>query len=107
MVNQGSLGLEIDAAGRQSLTEIRSISLCNVLYKIIFKALANRLKRVLPYIISEYQSAFILNKMILDNVIAAFEIVHCLKRRGKCGRKKIVLKLDMAKAYDRVEWSFM
>lgn len=65
------------------------------------------MKKVLPYVISEFQSAFIPNRNILDNVLAAFESVHCLKRRGKSGQKKIVLKLDMAKACDRVEWPFL
>lgn len=78
-----------------------------VIYKIISKTLAMRMKKVLPYVISEYQSVFIPNRMILDNVLAAFETIHCLKRRGKRGRKKLALKLDMAKAYDRVEWAYL
>lgn len=61
----------------------------------------------MPYVISEYQSVFIPNRMILDNVLAAFEAIHCLKRRGKMGHRKIILKLDVAKAYDRVEWAFL
>lgn len=87
--------------------EFRSISLCNVLCKIISKVLAKRLKKAMPYVISEYQSVFIPNCMILDNVLVAFETVHCLKRKGKMGRRKIILKLDMAKAYDRVQWAFL
>ncbi|KAH0987985.1 hypothetical protein GBA52_015162 [Prunus armeniaca] len=87
--------------------EFRPISLCNVLCKIISKVLAKRLKKAMPYVMSEYQSVFIPNHMILDNVLAAFETVHCLKRRGRMGCRKIILKLDMAKAYDIVEWAFL
>lgn len=89
------------------VTEFRPISLCNVIYKIISKTIANRLKKVLPHAISEFRSAFIPNRMILDNVLAAFETIHCLWRRGKSGRKTVALKLDMVKAYDCVEWVFL
>ncbi|CAB4293457.1 unnamed protein product, partial [Prunus armeniaca] len=58
-------------------------------------------------VISEYQSSFVPHRMIFDNVLAAFGTIHCLKRRGKIERRKIILKLDMAKAYDRVEWIFL
>lgn len=58
-----------------------------------------RMKKILPFVISEHQSAFIPNTMIQRNVLAAFEIIHCLKRMGKWGRNKLALKLDMAKVY--------
>lgn len=45
--------------------------------------------------------------MILDNVLATLETIHCLKRRGKCSKKKLALKLDMTKVYDLVERAYL
>uniref|UniRef100_A0A803PKW7 CCHC-type domain-containing protein n=1 Tax=Cannabis sativa TaxID=3483 RepID=A0A803PKW7_CANSA len=83
------------------------ISLCNVSYKIIAKCLANRMKDSLKEVISENQSAFIRGRLIQDNAILGFEGLHYMKK-GRFGNgKKIALKLDMSKAYDRVDWRFL
>ncbi|KAF5481319.1 hypothetical protein F2P56_001980 [Juglans regia] len=89
------------------VTEFRSISLCNIFYKIVSKVLVNRFKGVLSEIISGNQSAFIPGRIITDNIMLAYEVLHTMKV-GKKGKKgNMAIKLDMSKAYDRIEWPFV
>jgi hypothetical protein len=92
----------------EQVTDLRPISLCNVIYKIVSKALANRLKVILPEIISPSQSAFVPGRLISDNILLiAYEMTHHLLNKRKGGTSYAAIKLDMIKAYDRVEWLFL
>jgi len=90
-----------------SMKDWRPIALCNVLYKVISKVLANRLKTVLPQCISDNQSAFVPGRSILDNAMVAIEVLHFMKAKT-CGEDRYVaLKLDISKAYDRMDWNYV
>ncbi|KAM2144184.1 hypothetical protein ACFX1R_047895 [Malus domestica] len=91
----------------QEMSQLRPISLCNVIYKIGPKVIANRLKKFFNVIISPHQSAFVPERLIFYNTLVATEIGHFLhnKRWGREG--SFALKLDLSKAYDRVEWNFL
>jgi hypothetical protein len=72
--------------------QFKPISLCNVIYKIITKVIATRLKLILPFIISKEQAGYVEGRQIMDNVILANEVIHSLKMTKIPG---ILIKLDL------------
>ena len=90
--------------GTKDPRKLRPIALCNVIYKIISKVIANRLKPLLPLIISPKQAGFVEGRQILDGIILVHKTIHSLKVTRTPG---MLLKLDLSKAYDKLNWQFL
>lgn len=89
------------------MINLRPISLCNVIYKIITKMVANQFQRVLDRCIDPAQSAFVPRRLISDNVLLAYEMLHTFGPKTRGRQRYMALKVDMNKAYDRVKWEFL
>eukprot|EP00253_Pinus_taeda_P004859 PITA_04859 len=87
-----------------SPNKFRPIALCNIIYKIVSKVVALRLKLLLPGIISPEQSGYVEGRQITDGIILSHEIIHSLKHSKKPG---MLLKIDLSKAFDSISWDYM
>ena len=90
----------------ETINGYRPISLCNTVLKIISKVLTARLRPFLEKIISPFKSAFVPNRKTSDNIIILREIIHTIDR-SKAKNGFMIIKLDLEKAYDSIEWSFI
>ena len=105
-LNQTLIVLIPKQLGLETVGHFRPISLCNTVYKIVSKILVQRLRPLLPSLVSPMQVAFLEGRRSTDNVIIAQELIYSLKgRKGKDGY--MIVKIDLEKAYDRLEWSFI
>lgn len=82
------------------------ISLCNTTYKIITKIIANQIKPHLIRLISPYQASFLKGCWACDNAILVQELVTHITR-SSTKSASLILKLDLEKSFDRLEWSFV
>lgn len=90
--------------GVVELGDSRPISLVTSLYKILSKVLSLQLKGVMECVVSSTQSAFIQEKQILDSIMIAN---GCVDGRWRDKEPGVVCKLDIEKAYDRIDWDFL
>ena len=106
-LNKTNISLIPKINNPKRMTDFHPISLCNVVYKLISKILANHLKALLPHIISKNQNAFTSDRLITHNVLVAFELMHYLHHKTLGKEGFMAVKLDMSKAFDKVEWGFI
>lgn len=71
-INSTFIALILKNNNHEAISDFRPISLCNVFYKLVSKMIYNRLKSVMPLIISRMQSTFILDRLITDNIMVAY-----------------------------------
>lgn len=67
----------------------------------------SRLKGFLGELVLPTQSPFVGGRQIQDNLVIAQEVFHSLKRKNRGGKENVAVKLDMNKAYDRLDWDFL
>ncbi|GKA73603.1 RNA-directed DNA polymerase, eukaryota, reverse transcriptase zinc-binding domain protein [Tanacetum coccineum] len=87
------------------VSDYRPIACCNVIYKFISTVLTVRIKKFLGKLVSQNQSAFIPNRQIQGNILISQELLKGYGRKN--GPKRVALKIDLQKAYDPVNWSFL
>ncbi|KAF7844038.1 reverse transcriptase [Senna tora] len=107
-INLTHITLVPKVADPEDVTQFRPISYSNFIYKVVLKILANRLKPLMNFsLISQNQSAFVSGRKIQDNILVAQEVFHFLKKNKATTKGVVALKIDMSKAFDRIEWSFL
>ena len=104
-LNSTILALIPKRKGSKEMKDFRPISCCNVIYKVISKLIANRLKEVLPNFIAGNQSAFVKDRLLIENVLLATELVKDYHKDSVSSL--CAIKIDISKAFDSVQWSFL
>lgn len=106
-VNETHLRLIPEILSPKKVADYMLIALCNVSYKIISKLLAKQIQPLLSELISETQSAFVIKRVISDNVLITHDLLHYFKTSKANKQCYMAIKTYMSKAYDRLEWDFI
>lgn len=105
-LNDTWLALITKVSFPERANQFRPIGLCNVLYKVLTKAMSNRIKGVMRGLIGAEQSSFIPDRQITDNIVVYQEVMHSMRKiKGNTGF--MAIKIDLEKAYDRLSWAFI
>ncbi|XP_021734033.1 uncharacterized protein LOC110700738 [Chenopodium quinoa] len=105
-INDSYISLILKCDYPISMTDFRPIGLCNSIYKLITKCISNRLKPIMDDLISPFQSSFIPNRSIEENIIIIKEVTHHFNKASNKANL-MVLKIDLSKAFDCLEWDFI
>lgn len=105
-LNRTLIALVPKCQNPKTINSYRPISLCNMIYKVVTKIIVTRIRPLLSNLISSVQADFVPGRRGLDNVLIAQELIHSIdKKKGKVGY--MAIKVDLEKAYDKLEWSFI
>lgn len=104
-MNSSILALIPKSSSAIEMKDYRPISYCNVIYKVISKMIANRLKRILPNLIVINQTTFIQDRLLIENLLLATELVNDYHQ--EVGPSRCAIKIDISKAFDFVQWPFL
>lgn len=103
--NNALISLVPKADHAPGVSDYRPISCCNVFYKVIAKVLACRLSKVMGYLVDEAQATFVQGRSIGDNINLTQELLR--KYVGKRILPRCMIKVDLKKAFDMVNWDFL
>ncbi|KAL5559046.1 hypothetical protein UlMin_035257 [Ulmus minor] len=105
-LNQSNIILVPKGHNVSTTNQFRPIAVCNVIYKVISKILANRVMPLLDKLICPTQNAFVPGRSIHDNSVLIQEVIHAMKKK-RGTQSWMAMKIDLQKAYDRLSWNFL
>lgn len=104
LINSTIIALIPKVDAPEYANQFRPISCCNVIYKCISKLICSRLKHAITHIVADNRSAFVQGRSMMHNVLICHDILRHYNRRTT---PRCLMKIDLKKAYDMVNWDFL